>query len=186
MFRNLILVVVFIICACNEKRASVPNIKMSYYDSTDNSITNLLKGRNLLSLSDSIKWNLYCIYCSDSTSWGLRNKNLPHIPIGFLKLRLLSFTQNDNDTAFFYYRFIYKDSIAVESYDEDRKPIASEVMIKLSTKETMGYGVDFYYSMGKNDRYKHPLQNDIINFIKGNSDKLDDWFRQRAFERRIL
>ena len=159
---------------------------MNYYDSVDNSLSDSLTKRKLLSLSDSIKWNLYCIYGSDSASWGLRNKDLPHTPIGFLKLRLLSFTQQGNDTAIFYYQFIYNDSIPVESYDKDRKPIASEVMVKLSTKETIGYGVDFMYSMDTDERYKHPLRNDIINFVKTNSDKVNPWFRQRAIEKGIL
>ncbi len=159
---------------------------MNYHDSVNHVLSDSLNKCGLLSLSDSIKWNLYCIYGNDSASWGWRNKNLPHIPIGFLKLQLLSLTQNGNDTAIFFYRFIYKDSLEVESYDEDRKPIASEVMVKLKTKEILGYGVDFFYTLDSDERYKHPLRPDIINFIKNNSDKLDPWFKQRAIEKGIL
>lgn len=181
-----ILFISFIIFSCTEKKGVTTDSKINFYDSIDNTLSDSLKKIDLLALSDSIKWNLYCIYGNDSTSWGWRDKNLPHIPIGFCKLILRSFSQLQNDSAVFYYQFIFRDSIVIESYDERRKPIASQVMVKLSTKEVIGYGVDIFYSMDIDERYRHPLRVDIINFMKNNRNKLNPWFKKRAIERGIL
>lgn len=178
--------VICLFCACTQKKHAIIKPKMNYYDSIEIALIDSVKKRDLLIWNDSIKWNLYCIYGNDSASWGSKNKNLPNTPLAFLQLRLSYFSQKGNDTASFYYQFIYNDSIPVESYDKDRKPIASEVLVKISTNQIIGYGVDFLYSMDIDERCKHPLRTEIIDFIKSNKDKLNPWFKRQAIQKGIL
>jgi hypothetical protein len=176
----------FIFYGCTVKKSVLDKILTNYYQRTEDSLTQKLTTLNLTSFSDSVKWNLYCIYGNDSSSWGLDNKNLPNVPLAFLNLKLLSFS-GPADTINLFYRFIYQDSFEVESYGKDRKPIASEVMVNLQKREIIGYGVDFLYTMDSEDgKFRKPFRPEIISFIKNNKDKLDPWFKEEAQKRGLF
>jgi len=180
-------IIISTLYSCNVKKSVVDKSVNNYYQRREDSLTQKLTTLNLTSFSDSIKWNLYCIYGNDSSSWGLDNKNLPNIPLAFLKLKLLS-VSGPADTIILFYRFIYQDSIEVESYGKgDRKPIAGEVMIDFQKKEIIGYGVDFLYTMDSQDgKFRKPFRPEIISFIKNNKDKLDPWFKEEAEKRGLF
>jgi hypothetical protein len=76
----------FIFYGCTVKKSVLDKSLTNYYQRTEDSLTQKLTTLNLTSFSDSVKWNLYCIYGNDSSSWGLDNKNLPNVPLAFLNL----------------------------------------------------------------------------------------------------
>lgn len=183
MTKQTILIISVILLSCNERKEVIAKTNINYYDSIEKSLSQKLKTLNLSSFNDSIKWTLYSVYADDSTSWGEQNKGLPNIPLGFLSLKLLSLSQK-LDTINLSYSFIYKDSIRVESHSQDRKPVWGEVMMLLDEKKIIGYGTDIFYSIdAENGRFKKPLKDHTIFFIKNNRDKLDPWFREQAKEK---
>lgn len=183
--------ILFLLAGCTEGQYAKQQVteKVSFFDSVQQRQLALLDSLHLLQFNDTSKWFLYAIQCDDSSKFGRvrDNKELPRIPLGFMKLNL-SYVAKQNDTLSLLYNFLYNDSTVVQKSTSD-KPIIEGVQFNTKSNKIIGFVVGhttFYQRGTPESRYENPLQPKVVVFIKDNKNKLNPWFREEARRRKII
>ena len=174
---------------CKEQlKEKSSKLKLSFFDSIENKNVNTLDSLQLLHLNDSAKWILYSTQCNDSVITGMNRVRIKvnKIPLHSLPCKL-SYIAIDGDVLTLIYRFLLNDSTSAEQLSND-KLLDTGIEFRISTSKFIGYPVDI--GLIKNDTLKNPysplLENDKIEFINSNKDKLNSWFLSEAKRRNIV
>jgi hypothetical protein len=181
-----IIVSMFIIrCTENNNNSESASNQINKFDAIELDQIDILKNLSLVMFNDTAKWLLYSIHYSDSLR--LRDINRTKIPLGFLKLNLTT-VKLERDTLNLLYTYLYKDSILAEDYDVDRPPTASGVQIDTKKGSVIGFivGEGVFNQKGPGSKYENIYQEELLNFVKNNKEKLDPWFKNEAEQHGIL
>ncbi len=183
--------VLFLLAGCTEGRHTKQQMteKVNFFDSVQQRQLALLDSLHLLQFNDTSKWFLYAIQCDDSSKSGrVRDrKELPKIPLGFIKLNL-NYVAIQNDTLSLLYNFLYDDSTIIEKSTSNR-PIIRGMQFNTKSNQIIGFiiGHAILNQNGNSaNRYENPLKPEVISFIKSNKGKLNIWFRDEAKRRKII
>ena len=191
MKTSLVASILFLLASCTNRQHTKQQkaVKINFFDSIQQQQISFLDSLHLLKFNNTSKWFLYAIQCDDSSKSGrVRNrKELPRIPLGFMKLNL-NYVSKHNDTLSLLYNFLYDDSTIVEKSTSNR-PLIEGIQFNTTTNKIIGFIIgDAVLEQEGNaeSRYENPLQPEVISFIKSNKDKLNPWFRDEAKRRKII
>ncbi|RYE19858.1 MAG: hypothetical protein EOP51_19075 [Sphingobacteriales bacterium] len=139
-------------------------------------------------LADS-KWHMYCLQCDDTVSF---NKAVVTddtiVTYGQLDLRLVD-CEKKGDTVELYYGYYYKGTIVCDQRTVFNYRISGIIYGHPYEKPFAFIGAHeggYVWDTRFFSRLEEPLQPQVVNYMKLNKNKLNNWLRQQAIKRNVI
>lgn len=186
--KNYLLLVSILTLSCNSAEKHINDDTPLYYKNINCYPKEILKN-NLPVFFDEARWAMYCIHCADTCKFFKKVNIKENQLFGTLDLRFekISYLNDTTELSFCF----YKDTLRCDVNSiSSLGGLTSGAAFK-GTKDSIIYYLSnstIYRIMGwgAKNRYANPLQPEVIEFIKNNSDKLNPWFKQEAIRRKII
>jgi len=138
---------------------------------------------------DAAKWSLYCMLAQDTCRFMPVTGISAVISFGELNLKFKDLRRCGDSTEY-YFDFFYKDTIKC-----DFKLIGNFSYFRgigfIGKSDSIAYWISpttvrYWTGKGATNKLEHPLQPDVIAYIRRNQDKLNPWFLAEARKRKVI
>jgi hypothetical protein len=136
-------------------------------------------------LYDSARWIIYTRYCD--VLYEPKTDTLLSVAFGELELKFDN-VDIKNDTLALFFNFMDKGQPILPSMTRDYTQLANGVGYDLKTRKKIyliSSNTTITYKNNPTSRYENPLQPEVIKYIKGNWQKLNNCFRKLAEQKGI-
>jgi hypothetical protein len=183
--RHYLLIAILILFSCNSNQQQVKSKPVKINNDKCHIYPSAIDSLHAQDLYDSARWFIYTWHC-----------DMPYLPkvdslrigtFGELELRFNRVFYKNNTLDIDFY-FIDNGESVLTGSTRDTRELATGVRFDFAAKRKLAMLSRNSYSIqvnGEKSRYENPLQPEVISYIKGNWDKLDDCFRKLVEQKGI-
>ncbi|MEO9022806.1 MAG: hypothetical protein ABI237_18150 [Ginsengibacter sp.] len=166
--------------SCNSNQQSIKLQEEQTQSDKCVSYPQIVDSLHLQDLYDSARWYIYTLQCDENylpKSDTSKSISFGELPLAFDNLFIR------HDTLDINFNFVDKQEPILNSMNRGNKSIVVGVGFNMKSKSKIYMSFDGGNVRSKGDptsRYENPLQPEVIKYIKGNWDKLNECFRELA------